>query len=260
MKKLTASLSIVLLLIACSKEEKAPENTCPALTTVTSSVSAATVQKGQAISFQATNVTGITYQWTIPGSTSVTTSSGNIASADFTNKGWYYLVISNNCNQSRKDSFYVDVTMPQGTAACSPTNNTITFSENGSNGTLTSIVQGESGIPNEYRMYAWGGGNDFSLIFHPSYKNNNQPKDGIYTTGTFNGNSPSFGTTDIDKVFIVNITYSPLQVFYKSIPNQKIYVSRVNGKMRVTICSLGLTGTTGGTTYTPTINAMITEQ
>ena len=255
MVRVAGWLIFVSMLIGCSKGN---QNACPSLSDVTSSVSANSIEKGQQLTLQATNLSGVSYQWNLPGSNSLNAAYGNIASVDFRYEGWYYLTLTTNCNQFRKDSHYVDVKVPQGSSPCSVPDNTISFSANGANGSFTSVTTGET-MPNDYRMIASGGGNDFSLVFHPSYKNNNQPEDGIYTTGTFSGTNILFEPFELDKVFIMNITYSPTQILYRSVPNQKVYITRVNGKMRATLCSLTLTGSGVVYSYSPKVNAMITE-
>ncbi|MEJ8756975.1 hypothetical protein WG947_08215 [Pontibacter sp. H259] len=262
------TLTIALLFtFACSEKGDDPAapavEKCASLTTIKATSSATTIEKGQTLNFQAQSVEGVTYKWKIPGANELTTNTGSVQNIDFTNEGWFLLHASNSCKEIKKDSFFVDVKIPAGVPGCTPTPNTISFTaENHKTGTFTTITQGESQIANDaYYMRANGGGNELSIAFHPSYKNNKQPEDGVYTTGTFSATGyPSFGEKDFDKVFIVDITYSPSTIYYRSTPGQKVYISRVNGKMKATVCNIPLTGSSNGTPYATNMSLSVTEQ
>jgi hypothetical protein len=252
-------------LAACSKgsDNNTPEPQCTALTGLKATAAAATVEKGKPLTFTASISSGLTYTWKTPAGATVTTASGGVQSADFSDEGWYRLEAKNGCNQTAKDSVYVDVTLPQGNASCSTTDNTITFTAAGhQGGTFTSITQGENpSIANIYELKAWGGRNEFNVVFHPSHKNNKQPENGVYTTGTWSAtNYPAFGERDYDKIYITNITYSPTTIYYRSAPGQKLYVTRVNGKLKVTACDMALTGSSNGTAYSTNTTFSVTEQ
>jgi hypothetical protein len=257
-----AFIFVAALLTGCSKGgDTTPQPQCTALTGLKATTAAATVEKGKPLTFSASITSGLNYVWKTPAGATVVTASGGVQSADFADEGWYYLEAKNSCSQSARDSVYIDVSVPQGTAGCSPATNSISFTAaNHQPGTFTTVTQGENpSIPNIYQLEASGGRNDFSIRFHPSYKNNKQPESGVYTTGNWN-NSPAHGAKDFDVVFITNITYSPSTIVYRSVPGQKLYVTRVNGKMKVTACDMALTGSSNGTPYSTNATFSVTEQ
>ena len=251
------------VLTSCKKgSDPEPDNKCASVATI-KAISASSIEKGQNLAFQADNVSGVSYLWKVPGGGTVTTSAGTVQNVDFSHEGWFYLEAKNTCNEVKKDSFYLDVTIPQGNAVCAPAENSISFSAAiHTNSTFTNITQGETGISNDaYMMYAWGGGNELEISFHPSYKNNKQPENGVYTTGQFNANGlRTFSDKDFDKVFVTDITYSPTTILYKSVPNQKVYVTRVNGKLKATVCNMAMAGSSNGTPYSTNITLSITEK
>ena len=267
MRKLSAVIvtTTAVFMLSCNKNTDNPpgnNNQCASMTTVKATASSATIEKGQTLSFQSPALSGVTYKWQTPGGTQITSADGTISNVDFNNEGWFYMEAKNNCNEIKKDSFFVDVIIPQGTPSCSPANNAISFSAaNHTASSFTSVSHGETGVPDDaYRLQASGGGNDLTIAFHPSFKNNKQPENGVYTTGTFNANgNPSFGTNDYDKVFVVDITYSPSTIYYRSNPNQKVYISRTNGKLKASICNMSFAGSSSGTPYATDITFAIVE-
>ena len=265
MRKLSAVilLTTTILFVSCKKGGDSPgdNNQCVSMSTIKATPSSATIEKGQTISFQSPTVNLVTYKWQTPAGTVIRTAEGNVSNIDFTNEGWYYLEARNNCNETKQDSFYLDVTMPQGTASCSPGDNAIDFTApNHQASHFTTVRQGETGVVNDYRLEASGGTNDFTILFHPSYKNNKQPENGVYTTGPYNqfGNG-IYGPTDYDRVYVIDITYIPTTIYYKSIPNQKVYITRINGKMKATICNMSFTGSSSGTPYATEITSAVIE-
>ena len=258
------AIPIILSFAGCSKGGGGNNNQppCTSVSGVRATASATTIEKGQTLSFQTPVLSNVTFAWTIPGGTTVNAASGSVTNIDFANEGWYYLTATNTCSQTKKDSFYVDVTIPQGSATCTPAANSVSYTAAGhQSGTFTSIHQGESAV-NTYEFIASGPtAGDFTIFFHSSYKNNNQPPDGVYTTGTFNANGlPSFGANDLDKVFVIMITYWPTTIYYRSTPGQKVYVSRTGGKMKVTICDMPMAGSSNGTPYSTNMTLSATEQ
>lgn len=267
-KRLIYTALSAAVLSGCSKQNnekvdsEIPPAQCSSLTGIKVNVSSTVLEKGQPLAFSASFANGLIFSWKTPAGRTVTSATSSIQNIDFADEGWYVLEVKNNCNQSIKDSVFVDVKVPQGEAPCSPFDNTVAFSATHPGGTFTNVTQGESGIQNDaYWLNAWGGGNEFSVAFHPSYKNNNQPENGIYTTGTYNSNGNfQFGTKDYDKVFVTNITYSPSTINYKAAPGQKVYVTRVNGKLKVILCPMSFTGTFNGSTYYGLVAVSVTEQ
>lgn len=253
------------LLFSCGKKSSdTPQNTCASISALKVNSSTTVIQKGQTLNFSTDSLGKVTYSWQLPGSLSTVTSyKGNIAAVDFTHEGWYKLEVRNNCNEVKKDSFFVDVIMPQGSPACSPATNSISYSAAGHvSGAITSVSTQQSSIPNDaYLFSASAIQTELAVYFHPSFRTNNkQPDEGVYTTGSYNSyGNVSFGTSDFDKVFVIIITYSPATIFYKAIPNQKVYVTKVNGKLKATICDMAFNGSSNGTPYSSNVTLSMLE-
>jgi len=262
--KILPAIAILSMVVACKKGggDPPPGNNCASLVSIKASPSSTSIEKGKTVSFQTTLISGVIYRWQTPGGLVIASASGELRNIDFNNEGWFLVEATNNCNETKKDSFYLDVTMPQGTPSCAPAGNAISFTAaNHPASSFTTVAHGETGIPNDsYRLQASGGGNDLTIAFHPSFKNNKQPENGVYTTGTFNSNwNPMYTSTDFDKVFIVNITYSPTTIYYRSNPNQQVYITRINGKLKATICNMSFAGSSNGTPYTSDITFAVVE-
>lgn len=258
-------LSFLSLFYACGpKTNDAPQNQCTSVTNIKANASVTVIENGKPFNFTADSAKGLSCTWQIPGLSASSKFTNTIPAVSFANEGWYKVEVQNTCGQIKKDSFYLDVTMPQGSPLCSPGNNTITYSApNHTNGTFTTIQISPSSIPNDvFTFNAYGAGTDFTIKFHPKYRTNNVlPEDGVYTTGTFTSNAGGpFGEYDLDKIYIVAITYSPATIYYKSEANRKIYVSKVNEKLKVTFCDLPFTGSSNGTPYSTNISLSATVQ
>lgn len=250
-----------LVLGSCSKN--APEtgaDNCAKVSSVSVTRPANTnMAVGDTLKLNANSIDAVSYNWVIPGEQPITTATGKVDTLNFTNEGWVYFTATNSCNQVKKDSFYLDISLPQGNPSCSLTDNFLSLTaENHSSGALTTVGFEESVVQGTFG--ASGGKNELDVQFHTAYGNNNLPEEGIYTTGTFVNNLPKFGAKDFDKVFIVLITYSPTTIYYKSVPGQKVYVKRVNGKLKVSICDMALQGSSQGVAYNTNMSVSATAQ
>lgn len=82
------------------------------------------------------------------------------------------------------------------------------------------------------------------------------PPTGLYSTSIVAANGhPVFGSGDNNRCFINYVVYNITAgiVIYKSDPNQYIYITNENGKLKAVLCGIGLTGTSSltGLTYHP---------
>ncbi len=264
MKKMNFGFACLMLLalISCSKNDT-PIKNCTTVSSIAVTKPAATIGAGETISLQASSRADVSYLWTIPGRNTKSTATAEIENIDFTNEGWWYFSATNTCNEAKKDSFYLDVKVPQGTPPFAPTADYINLTAvNHQSGPVTTIAFRASSIPGDpYNFGASGGYNDLQVLFHPSYYDYNLPEDGVYTTIPFSAtNAPKHGEKDFDKVFITMFSYSPTTILYRSVPGQKVYVSRVNGKFRISICDMALVGTSQGTAYSTNMTASATEK
>ena len=250
---LSFSLLIVCVFLSSCLKEKTTDNTeqCAKLSQLHAH-SFIPVTKDAEIKLSADSLNGAVYQWTGPGSFGSYDQNPTVTFyADYSNRGWYYVTISlDGCND-RFDSVYVNVKFPQGTAACSPVNNTATFG-----GPLILGNQSYSFI--SFGMTSTGYGitcnstnGDLHLTLSP-YWETHDFEDGIYYT-TSNA-LPDYA--DIDKVFISDVNQS---IYWVAEPDKPVYISHVGGKPRVTFCNILFSGDWGGTLYHTTVAGQVTK-
>src|ERR1700712_1135432 len=121
---------LTVLFSSCVKDpvEQSLADTCNHLLTLHTQPFTA-VEKGAEINIAAQYAEDATYYWSGPNNFQSYDQNAIVTyDADFYHRGWYYVKISNvDCSNYGFDSVYVDVKFPQGIPACSPTNNTATF-------------------------------------------------------------------------------------------------------------------------------------
>ncbi len=270
------SLCFLSLFNSCKKTDD-PKNTEPSPCGLLSSVKAtsSTLNAVQGTKFvygcnpvfAGSTTSTVTYSWTIPGEIGRTTASDSLTNIDYRNAGWWYVEAKNTCDGViKKDSFKLTV-IP----SCynSVTNNIFNFTVFLTGQASFTNTKQKDSILNYSSSEVYFGiqadqphdpvtlsGGAIALAFHPQYKSGNLPPSGAYTTAAINSNGrPVFGTGDINKCFISYVCYntSAGNVVYKTDPNQSIYITNENGKLKATLCSVGLTGTSSltGLTYHP---------
>lgn len=253
MKK-TCLLTLVfsVFLSSCSREDKADEITCSNMQLVTLS-SNSPVTIGETISFSAPEVGGYRiYSWTGPNNFTSQEPENTISDAKLQNEGWYHLHLSNPTCTAKTDSVYIDIKLQQGTPSCTIGNNTCQFNNQGTD-TYSSVHELFDPTYN-FRTLEASGFATMEVMFH-QYWNTHEPEDGIYTTV----NMPSFGQLDnnYNKVFVSTIKGS---ILFVSAQFQNVYVSHVNGKLRVRFCSLAMGGNNGSMSFSTLASATLTEQ
>lgn len=170
-------------------------------------------------------------------------------------RGWYYCQASvPGCNAVR-DSIFIDVKYKQGTPPCTLTNNVIT-------GTGVPDLQNATARKsfstswNCVSLYASGtfGNATYTFNFN-SYNGNVEPKDGIYVTTDL----PTFDRFGDENMIYLMCQYS--NYYFVCQPNQNVYVSHVNGKLRIAFCNLKYNGNNGNSvSVTSTFSGQVTEQ
>lgn len=245
-------LSFISTLYACGpKTNDAPQNQCTSVTNIRANAAVTTIENGKPFSFSADSAKGLTCNWQIPGLTASSKFTNSIPAISFANKGWYKVEVQNTCGQIKKDSFYLDVTMPQGTIPCSITDNYITYTP--ANHESVTFTKATVDTTYGYQFLCEGVGltslgSSVTFRFNPIYRTQKKTPDaGVYTTRTYaTGTGWAFGEYDFDKVYIDIIAYGGTN-YYKALSNQNVYVSYVNGKMKVTFCNLSFTGSSNTT-------------
>jgi hypothetical protein len=165
-------------------------------------------------------------------------------------EGWYYLNVSYPDCESHSDSIYITVKNQQATAPCSPTNNSVTFSSIPDISPAT-VTWSYNTTWNRRVLAARGayGYPDFNIYFN-TFWDTTEPEDGEYTiTGMSETNEYPPYTVYISSLYS--------GIFFQA-GSGKVYVSHVNGKLRVTFCSVPLSGSSGGPSFTTTAAGMLT--
>jgi hypothetical protein len=210
------------------------------------------VTKGEDIVILVDTVPDANYSWYGPGFSNGTTQNIEIYDAKYENRGWYKVkVYSYDCTESKQDSVYVNVKFPQGTPPCTLTNNTATFNNLGGQTFSYSSFGNSLGA---YEIIANGSNGDLRIQMASAYWTNHELEDGIYYTTTY-------GTlgydSDFDKIHISDVNSS---IRWTAAPDHKVYVSHVNGKIRISFCDIPFTGSLGGPSYTTKISAQVTQR
>lgn len=173
------------------------------------------------------------------GSGTTFSHSIDIVNIKYNQRGWYHWNLSNSgCNVSYRDSVYVNVKLRQQTPPCTLTNNFVS-SSNLIDVAFTSVTQGFDPTFNGMAVYGDRslGYPSYRVLFN-SYNGNTEPIDGVYNTT----NVPTFDIFQDYNAVSVSFLYSGQ--YFHCYPNQKLYVSHVGGKIRVSFCSMTFSNNT----------------
>ena len=240
-------LFLVLFIAGCKK----PGNNCERIKNIYIT-SNSPVRIGDSIKIYTQEVGGFrVYKWSGPDNFMSQYPRNTIYDAQLTNKGWYYLSLSNNECETKGDSVYIDVKLQQGTPACTVTDNTCAFNN-----------RGTDSYPNTYRfidpayevLNLQGSGTSTLEIYFHDYWKTREPEDGIYKTKDV----PVFeADRNYNEVFISTIKQS---VYFSTYPDQTVYVSHVNGKLKVSFCDLKFGGYDGSASFKTTASGSLIEK
>jgi hypothetical protein len=242
----------VLIVQLCSCVKKAPDN-CAEIKAVRIVAEKDSFYVGDEIHLKVNQLPTIAlFIWDHDGSPNAVSNNEEvyISYAEKSHEGWYYLSVSYPDCASHNDSVYITVRNKPGTAPCSPANNAVTFSSI-PDISPASVTWGYDATWNRKKLEGRGpsGYPDYKIYFN-AYWNNKEPEDGEYTV------------TDMSSTG----SYPPYTVYISSLYNSiffqagsgKVYVSHVNGKIRATFCSIPLSGSLGGPSYTTTATGTLT--
>lgn len=163
--------------------------------------------------------------------------------------GYLFLIImiyTSACTKPTEENKETAFKVPQGESPCTLQGSFIDLSDNGLPLTTLTGIEKNAGryYGDSYKIEAnLGSSNigDFNRVtihFSHLFNTANLPPDGVYTTGTWDGNFKQFSNRVVDSVFIDLKTNLPDYYFYTSVPKQKMYLKRVNGKIKITICNM----------------------
>ncbi|MHA4807019.1 hypothetical protein ACX0G9_02875 [Flavitalea flava] len=184
------------------------------------------------------NQINLSYEWSGPNNFSYHGYTGSnsvtIPEIKIKQSGWYYCTASvPGCN-SYTDSVYIRVQFNQGTPSCNLNNNQITSTAGLPDFNAVSVTKSYSTSYSAILVSAYAGMGfpEYNFVFN-SYYGNTEPKDGIYYTT----DSPISDLQQDANLINMNCIYGPY--YFSSYANgQKIYVSHVNGKLRIAFCSI----------------------
>jgi hypothetical protein len=252
---LVCGLLLCISLISCNKDNLFNQNngSCTKLAQLHAHPFTA-VEKGGQIDLSADFLQDAYYAWFGPGNYQSYGQNNTIStSASYGDEGWYFLRISYDGCDDRIDSVYVDVKFPQGTAPCSPTDNSAGFG-----GPLLLGDQafyfidfGSSTVGADFGITGNSSNGDISITMS-GYWLTHDFEDGIYYTTS----NQVFEYADRDKVFISDVNQN---IYWVAEPDKPVYISHVGGKRRITFCNIQFSGDYGGNLYHTNVDAQITE-
>lgn len=253
---LAAFVSLTALLFGCQKEgEQDPElaQNCEKIKNVKITTEKTSYTVGDEIHLTVNEMPDIAlYTWTHTNSLNSISSDEtvDIIYAEKSHEGWYYLHVSYPECESHLDSIYITVKNKVTTAPCTPANNTVTFSSIPDINPAT-VSWSYNTTWNRRVLSASGsfGYPDFNIYFNTHW-DTTEPEDGEYTiTGMSETNQYPPYTVYISSLYS--------GIFFQA-GSGKVYVSHVNGKLRVTFCSVSMSGSNGGPSFTATAAGMLT--
>ena len=163
-------------------------------------------------------------------------------------EGWYYLNVSYPDCAFKNDSIYITVLNQPVTPPCSPADNTVNLSS------LSNLVFSSTSYgfdPNFNCKLLAGNSSGYSPfnIYFNAFWNDKEPEDGAYDILNqldFSGYAPY-------SVYINTLNSS---VLFQGNPG-KVYVTHENGKLKVSFCSITLSGSLGGPSFSTSATGAI---
>ena len=180
------------------------------------------------------NQLNLNYQWSGPGNFSYQSTDNNmvIAGIQIFQSGWYYCTASLSGCKTFTDSVYIRVRYTQGTPSCSITNNQILSTAGVPDFNAVLITKSYNLSYSAIMVQASDlGSMEYDFIFN-SLNGNNEPQNGIYYTT----NIPIFDSDQDANAICMTLIYGTY--YFTSNAGQKVYVSHVNGKLRIAFCSV----------------------
>ncbi|MFT3703989.1 MAG: hypothetical protein QM802_16605 [Agriterribacter sp.] len=166
-------------------------------------------------------------------------------------EGWYYLYVSyEDCSSAKVDSIYISVKHNPADPPCTVADNSVDFSSIPSIN-LSSVTWGIDGSYNKKTLsgYYASGYPDINIYFH-NYWKGHEPEDGEYGLG-------SLLSLDEEDPYVVYIASKYSGILFQA-SGGSVFVSHVNGKLKVTFCDINLKGSDGSNSYQTTASGALT--
>ncbi|RYY60688.1 MAG: hypothetical protein EOO05_09000 [Chitinophagaceae bacterium] len=244
----TLCLTSIVSLTACEKNNG---DSCPSSITVSTDVESPKVGSTATISVTRQGENDV-YHWDGPGLHELNQQDKLVLyDLKVSQRGWYYCTADNiDCNTSNTDSVYLNVQLFQETAACSPPENTATGNAI-PDVTFSSVTKGLDPTWNGISLEGRGefGYPPFEVLFN-SYNGNKEPEDGVYITKNIQSFSP------FDEPNAISVSFRYQSMYFHSHPDQKVYVSHVNGKLKAVFCDMSFGGDVPGARCTGSLTEL----
>lgn len=228
LKKICLPFVALALLLSC---KKSGSSGCPVGLRLTPNDSIP--QVGDTLRIYANDL-NMNYQWSGPGGVSYQTTDNSMSIPDIRifQSGWYYCTVTLDGCKTFTDSIYIRVRYAQGTPSCSLTNNQILSTAGVPDFNAALVLKSYSLSWSAIMIEASDlGSMEYNFIFN-SLNGNTEPQDGVYYTT----NIPVFDSDQDADALCMTLTYG--MYYFTSYPGQKVYVSHVNGKLRISFCSV----------------------
>jgi hypothetical protein len=228
LKKICLPLVALVLLMSC---RKSGSSGCPVGLRLTPNDSIPVV--GDTLRVYANDL-NMNYQWSGPGIIPYQSTDNSMSIPDIRifQSGWYYCTAWLGGCTTFIDSIYIRVRYAQGTPSCSLANNKIQSTAGVPDFNAALVMKSFNLSWNAIMMQASVPGSmEYDFIFN-SLNGNTEPKDGIYYTT----NIPIFDSDQDANALCMTLTYG--MYYFTSNSGQKVYVSHVNGKLRISFCSI----------------------
>lgn len=221
-------LVVIILSSSCKKKVSCASSMVLSATSITPTV-------GDNVTITAPfNSSNDVYQWNGPGVNQINQMTVlQLDNIKLSQNGIYSCGVGGNGDcDPLSDTILITVKMKQETAPCTLTNNSAVFSGI-PNATFTSVTQGYDGTYDAVSLYGYAGfGNPGITMLFNSYNGNTEPLDGTHITAE----GPSF--SPLQEPNEVSLSFNYASNYYHSKPGYKVYVSHVNGKLKVSFCNV----------------------
>jgi hypothetical protein len=247
--RIVIALMIFMCFSGCSKNEDA--DNCGQIQKVDIVASKTSVYLGDTIWLQTNIIPPISlYSWSRGSTSNLTWSDAQVFIYPCTksDEGWYYLNVSYPDCAFKNDSIYISVLNRPVTPPCSPADNEVSLSS------LSDLTFNSSGyaLDPSFNCKLLSGNQSGSPVFNiyfNGYWNTKEPEDGAYNIHS----QLDFNDSDPYSVYINTINSD---ILFEADPGT-VYITHENGKLKVSFCSITMSGNLGGPSFSTSATGAI---